>query len=66
MLEALERYEDKGVLLYNLACAEAMLGEADEALAHLRQAIESQPCPSGRARTLISRRSATTHGSRSS
>ena len=43
LLDALERYEDKSVLLYNLACAEAMLGEADEALEHLRLAIESRP-----------------------
>jgi tetratricopeptide (TPR) repeat protein len=43
LLDALERYEDKGVLLYNLACAEALLGEADEALGHLRLAIDSRP-----------------------
>ena len=43
MLDALERYEDKSVLLYNLACAEAMLGETDEALGHLRLAIDSLP-----------------------
>ena len=43
LLDALERYEDKSVLLYNLACAEAMLGEADEALGHLRLAIDSRP-----------------------
>ena len=43
LLDALERYEDKSVLLYNLACAEALLGEADEALGHLRLAIESRP-----------------------
>jgi tetratricopeptide (TPR) repeat protein len=43
LLDALERYEDKSVLLYNLACAEAMLGETDEALKHLQGAIELQP-----------------------
>jgi tetratricopeptide (TPR) repeat protein len=43
LLDALERYEDKSVLLYNLACAEALLGEADEALKHLRLAIDSRP-----------------------
>jgi tetratricopeptide (TPR) repeat protein len=43
LLDALERYEDKSVLLYNLACAEALLGETDEALGHLRLAIESRP-----------------------
>jgi tetratricopeptide (TPR) repeat protein len=43
LLDALERYEDKSVLLYNLACAEAMLGQTDEALAHLEQAIADRP-----------------------
>ena len=43
LLEALERYEDRSVMLYNLACAEAMLGESDEALAHLEQAIAARP-----------------------
>jgi tetratricopeptide (TPR) repeat protein len=43
LLDALERYEDKSVLLYNLACAEAMLGESDEALTHLEQAIAARP-----------------------
>ena len=43
LLDALERYEDKSVLLYNLACAEALLGEADEALGHLQLAIASRP-----------------------
>ena len=41
--EALERYDDRGTLYYNLACAEALLGETDEALGHLRQAIEAVP-----------------------
>ena len=35
MLDALDRYEDRGALLYNLACAEAQLGETDAALEHL-------------------------------
>jgi tetratricopeptide (TPR) repeat protein len=43
LLDALERYEDKSVLLYNLACAEAMLGETHEALTHLEQAIAARP-----------------------
>jgi tetratricopeptide (TPR) repeat protein len=30
-------------VLYNLACAEARLGEADAALQHLRAAVEAQP-----------------------
>jgi tetratricopeptide (TPR) repeat protein len=41
--EALARYEDRSVLLYNLACAEALLGETDDALAHLREAIAGDP-----------------------
>lgn len=41
--EALDRYEDKGVLLYNLACAEALLGETEKALAHLSEAMVSEP-----------------------
>jgi tetratricopeptide (TPR) repeat protein len=43
LLDALERYEDKSVLLYNLACAEAMLGETDDALGHLEQSIADRP-----------------------
>jgi len=41
LLEALDRYEDRGALLYNLACAESLLGETDGALAHLRAAVEA-------------------------
>ena len=40
---ALERHPDAGGLLYNLACAESRLGEADAALAHLERAIEIWP-----------------------
>lgn len=36
---ALEENPDAGALLYNLACAEARLGESDAALDHLAQAI---------------------------
>jgi tetratricopeptide (TPR) repeat protein len=43
MLEALERYEDRGTILYNLACAEAQLGETDAALEHLAAAIAERP-----------------------
>jgi tetratricopeptide (TPR) repeat protein len=43
LLKGLEHYEDKAGILYNIACAEAMLGEADEALGHLREAIEKHP-----------------------
>jgi hypothetical protein len=48
--EALDHYEDKGVLLYNLACAEALLGESDEALAHLSEAMASEPSAAAWAR----------------
>jgi tetratricopeptide (TPR) repeat protein len=38
--EAMPQYEgNNGVLLYNLACAEARLGEKDAALDHLAQAV---------------------------
>jgi hypothetical protein len=43
MLDALDRYEDRGALLYNLACAEAQLGEADAALEHLAAGIAERP-----------------------
>jgi tetratricopeptide (TPR) repeat protein len=40
--DALPVYDDKGGLLYNLACAEAQLGETDAALEHIRQAVEAE------------------------
>lgn len=40
---ALDEYDDHGALLYNLACAEAQLGEADAALGHLAAALEERP-----------------------
>jgi tetratricopeptide (TPR) repeat protein len=43
LVDALGRYEDKAGTLYNLACAEALLGEKDEALEHLRAALEQRP-----------------------
>ena len=44
LVEALERYEaDARVLFYNLACAEARLGETDAALEHLAAAVEERP-----------------------
>jgi tetratricopeptide (TPR) repeat protein len=39
LVDALDRYEDRSAVLYNLACAEAQLGEADAALDHLRDAV---------------------------
>jgi tetratricopeptide (TPR) repeat protein len=38
--DALERYPDGAGLIYNLACAEARLGEKDAALEHLARAVE--------------------------
>ncbi len=40
---ALDRHEDRGTLLFNLACAEAQLGETDAALEHLSAAIVERP-----------------------
>lgn len=36
-------YDDQGGLLYNLACAEARLGERDAALDHIREAVATEP-----------------------
>lgn len=41
--EALGRYDDRDGLLYNLACAEARLGETDQAFEHLAAAIAGRP-----------------------
>jgi hypothetical protein len=43
LLAAIERWPGSGGLLYNLACAESRLGEADAALGHLAQAVEIEP-----------------------
>jgi tetratricopeptide (TPR) repeat protein len=43
LIEALDRYEDRGAILYNLACAEAQLGETDAALAHLAAGLKERP-----------------------
>jgi tetratricopeptide (TPR) repeat protein len=40
LAEAIDRYEDREALLYNLACAEARLGETDSALGHLAEAVQ--------------------------
>ncbi len=52
MLEqALTEYpDDPAPILFNLACAEAQLGEKDEALAHLAAAIAHEPRFAGYAR----------------
>jgi tetratricopeptide (TPR) repeat protein len=43
LIEALDRYEDGGTILYNLACAEAQLGETEAALDHLAAALQERP-----------------------
>ena len=40
LAEAVDRYEDREALLYNLACAEARLGETEAALEHLAEAVQ--------------------------
>jgi tetratricopeptide (TPR) repeat protein len=40
--EAVAKYPDTGGPLYNLACAEARLGETEAALEHLRRAVERE------------------------
>jgi tetratricopeptide (TPR) repeat protein len=40
LTEAVDRYEDREALLYNLACAEARLGETEAALRHLEEAVQ--------------------------
>jgi tetratricopeptide (TPR) repeat protein len=40
---ALEEYEERTFLLYNLACAEAKLGDHESALGHLSAAISGYP-----------------------
>jgi tetratricopeptide (TPR) repeat protein len=41
--EALADHPDHGSALYNVACAEALLGERDAALEHLARALELSP-----------------------
>jgi hypothetical protein len=43
ILAGLERYDDREALLYNLACAESLLGETDQALEHLRESLAGRP-----------------------
>jgi mannose-6-phosphate isomerase-like protein (cupin superfamily) len=43
MNEALDRYQDRAHLLFNLACAEARLGESDAAIEHLSEALDERP-----------------------
>ena len=39
----LGRYPGNGLALYNIACMEALLGRGDDALGHLREALEAAP-----------------------
>lgn len=41
--ESLEHHPDHGRVLYNVACAEALLGDRDTALEHLARATELEP-----------------------
>jgi tetratricopeptide (TPR) repeat protein len=43
MESSLEAFDDHWILHYNLACAEARLGEAEAAFEHLRTALERRP-----------------------
>jgi tetratricopeptide (TPR) repeat protein len=43
LLDALDRYEDRETVLFNLACAEAQLGQIDSALRHLGEAVRLRP-----------------------
>jgi quercetin dioxygenase-like cupin family protein len=43
LVAALKRRPDHPATLYNLACAEALAGRADDALAHLKRAVELRP-----------------------
>src|SRR4029077_973 len=43
LTKALGKYEDNSGILYNLACAEALMGNADEAIEHLKAALEGHP-----------------------
>ena len=40
---ALEKHPDSGILLYNLACCEALSGRKDDAIGHLQVAFERRP-----------------------
>jgi tetratricopeptide (TPR) repeat protein len=41
--DALARRPDHPATLYNVACAEALVGRSDEAIAHLKRALELKP-----------------------
>jgi tetratricopeptide (TPR) repeat protein len=41
--EVLEEYPGSGLPLYNLACCDALLGNSEDAITHLRDAIDAAP-----------------------
>lgn len=43
IVSGLERHPDHPLVLYGLACAEALAGHSEDALAHLRRALELRP-----------------------
>jgi tetratricopeptide (TPR) repeat protein len=43
LTDALDRYDDRSTVFYNLACAEAQLGETNAALQHLSAAVIERP-----------------------
>jgi len=43
MREGLEAYPENGSILYNVACLETRAGQAEDAVAHLRRALELDP-----------------------
>jgi tetratricopeptide (TPR) repeat protein len=43
LVGALGKYEDDAGVLYNLACAEALLGETEAAISHLSEALDAHP-----------------------
>jgi tetratricopeptide (TPR) repeat protein len=47
----LHRYPGNGLALYNIACMEALLGRADDAIQHLGEALETAPSLRGTAET---------------
>ena len=49
--EVLEEYPGNGLALYNLACMENLLGRSEDALDHLRDALEAAPPLTENART---------------
>jgi tetratricopeptide (TPR) repeat protein len=49
--EVLADYPGNGLMLYNIACSESLLGRADDAFAHLEQALEAAPSLVENART---------------